>query len=347
VFIVPGSLGRLTGGFVYDRRIAEALAALGTPPQVVELPERFPFPDAETLEAATAAFARVPGGAPVLVDGLALGALPALAERHGGRLRLIALVHHPLAEETGLCTAQQACLRAQESQALAVVRGVICTSPHTGRSLPGYGVPAARIRVVPPGTDPAPLACGSGGLGPLRLLCVASLTPRKGHLVLLEALARLTGRDWHLTCVGDGRRAPEHAGDVRRAIADLGLGTRVTLAGEIPPEQLEPFYAQSDLFVLASHHEGYGMVLSEALARGLPVVSTWAGAIPDTVPPDAGRLVPPGNAAALANALRRLLDDADARGRLAQGAARARAGLPSWQDAGWRFQAALEELLSP
>ncbi len=191
-----------------------------------------------------------------------------------------------------------------------------------------------------PGTEPASLAGGSGGPG-LALLCVASLTPRKGHLVLLDALAGLRDLSWQLTCVGSPDRDPPTARAIRAAIGRLGLEPRVRLVGEQAESGLQPFYAAADLFVLASYHEGYGMALAEALARGLPVVSTTAGAIPDTVPAAAAILVPPGDPAALAAGLRRVLSGPNVRERLAAGARAARDALPTWADAVRAFAAEL------
>ena len=186
----------------------------------------------------------------------------------------------------------------------------------TRRDLAAYDVDAARIGVVLPGTDRAPLARGSDGPG-ITMLCVASLTPRKGHLVLLEALAALLDLSWRLICAGSPDRDPAAARAIIEAIRRQDLEARVQLIGEQTEAGLQPYYDGADLFVLASHHEGYGMALAEALARGLPIVSTTAGAIPDTVPADAGILVPPGDPAALAAALRRVIADPQLRQDLA------------------------------
>ena len=219
---------------------------------------------------------------------------------------------------------------------------IVVTGPRTVRDLmERLDVPPERVAAVVPGTDPAPLARGSGGPG-CHMLCVASLTPRKGHLVLLEALAALADLDWHLTCIGSTALHPPTAAAVREAVRARGLGERVALIGERPSTELAPFYDAADLSVLASYHEGYGMALGEALARGLPVVATDAGAIPDTVPADAGLLVPPGDPDALAGALRRVLTEAGLRQRLAEGARAARRALPTWDDAVAAFAAELD-----
>lgn len=346
-FVVPGDLASLTGGYGYDRQIVAGLNAAGRAVDVVALEDGFPWPDAAALDHAAQQVAAIPDGALVVVDGLAFGAMPRLAEQHAARLRWVALVHHPLALETGLTPRQGRAFFFSERRALATVRGAIVTSAATSRELTRYGVAAELIHVVTPGTEPAPLAAGSGakpaGCG-LSLLCVATLIPRKGHAVLIEALSGLKDRAWTLHCAGSMTRHADTANALRTAIADHGLRDRVHLHGETPVPVLQALYEQADAFVLPSYHEGYGMALAEALAHGLPVVSTTAGAIGDTVPRDASVLVPPGDAIALRAALATLLDDSAWRERLAAAARTARATLPTWPQAVARFAAALETL---
>lgn len=343
VFMLPGPLESLSGGYAYDRRIAAGLREAGWAVDWLVLPAGFPQPDAAAHAEAAAQVAALPDSSLVIADGLAFGALPALAQQHAGRLRWVALVHHPLALETGLEARERERLFHSERQALAAARGVIATSTATARGLAAYGVPAGQVHVVEPGTDAAALAAGSGHPA-LSLLCVATLTPRKGHAVLVEALAGLQDRPWGLHCVGNTSRHPATTRALRALIAARGLGERVHLHGEVGPAALERFYAQADTFVLPSYHEGYGMALAEALARGLPVISTTAGAIADTVPAEAGVLLPPGDVAALRNALARLMDDAPWRAGLAAGARAARQRLPTWPQAVARFAAVLEAL---
>ncbi len=342
-FVVPGDLATLTGGYRYDRRQIEGLRADGWQVACHSLDPGFPAPSDRALRDAAETLGAIPDGRLTVIDGLAYGAMPEIAAAHAARLRLVALVHHPLADETGLAPGTAERLRQSERRALAVARRVIVTSTATARALGGLGVPAERIDVVEPGTDPAPLARGSTGPG-LGLLCVGAMTPRKGHAVLIEALARVADRAWHLVCVGSLERSPATVADLRGQIDAAGLSGRVTLAGEEGEDAIGAYYERADVFVLPSFHEGYGMALAEALAHGLPIVSTRAGAIPDTVPQDAGRLVPPGDPAKLAGALAALLDDPSLRGRLAAGARAARARLPSWELACGRFAAALERV---
>jgi glycosyltransferase involved in cell wall biosynthesis len=327
--MVPGDPATPTGGYVYDRRMAEGLRALGWRVDVVTLDPGFPAPAPAALAGAAARLRTIADGGLVLIDGLALGAMPDVVAAERVRLRMIGLVHHPLALETGLPADRAAALRRSETAALAAMRRIIVTSPATARELAAFGASPADIDVVLPGTDPAPLARGSGG-GPLALLCVAAVTPRKGHLLLVEALAGLAAADWRLTCVGSLDRDPAAAAALRRRIDTLGLDARVRLAGTVDDAALAAAYQAADLFVLPSLFEGYGMAFAEALAHGLPVLGCRAGAVPETVPADAGLLVEPGSVPALSEALERLLSDAALRRRLRAGARRARSALPDW-----------------
>ncbi len=204
--------------------------------------------------------------------------------------------------------------------------------------------PVLVLVVVLPPTAAAAAASGA----PVRLLCVASLTPRKGHLLLVEALAacRLSNPAvrWQLVCIGSAARDPACAASVRSRIIELGLDAQIVLAGERDELAVARAYEEADVFVLASYHEGYGMVLAEALAAGLPVVSTAAGAIPETVPAGAGLLVPPGDAAALSRALSQMIGQPGLRRSMSAAARAAAAGLPDWDDAARRFTTVLAAL---
>ncbi|WP_168380869.1 glycosyltransferase family 4 protein [Modicisalibacter radicis] len=342
--LVAGDPGQLTGGYVYDARIAEALREQGWRVSVIGLEGRFPEPDAGAARALDATLADHPDGARVVIDGLAMGGLPEVIADHAERLDLTALVHHPLADETGLDPAQRTRFMISETRALGAVGRVIVTSAFTARRLADFDVPAEHITAIEPGVARAPLSprATADQPGPARLLCVATITPRKGHEVLVDALARLADRDWQAICIGGLDRDAGHARHVRERIAAHGLEARVELAGERAHDQLADAYRDADLFVLPSHYEGYGMVISEALAHGLPVIATTGGALAHTLPRDAGLAVPPGDSAALAEALRRWFDEPELRQRLRQGAQRAREGLADWSDAGRAFAAALD-----
>ncbi len=339
-FLIPGDLQRRTGGYEYDRQIAAHLRARGWHVDVVALDGSFPQPTDAALAHAAQRLSACPSGTTVLIDGLALGAMPELAVAHASRLDLVALVHHPLALETGIAPALAARLRESERRALAHVRHVIVTSSGTAAALSDYGVTSDRISVAEPGTERGPLARGSAD-GVVRLVCVATITARKGHEVLCRALGALKDDAWRLVCVGSTSVDEATARAVQASAAAAGIADRVELVGEAGASQTAAYYDESDVFVLATWYEGYGMAVAEAIARGLPVISTPTGAIPDLVRGNAGILVPAGDVDGWIRALRRVFDRVE-RAQLAAGARQRRDSLSTWADTA----AALEPVLA-
>ncbi|ACA19115.1 glycosyl transferase group 1 [Methylobacterium sp. 4-46] len=340
---VPGDLAAPTGGYAYARRLLAALPGQGLRASHLALPGGFPMPTDEDLAATRAAFAALPPGPPLMVDGLAYGALPAEAIRAAGDRPLVALVHHPLCLEEGLSDEAAARLRARERAALGLAHRVVTTSGTTRDLLVrDFGVAAGRITVAEPGTDPAPPNPVRPGPA-VSLLAVGTLIPRKGYAVLIEALAPLRGLDWTLAVAGALDRDPACAAAVREAAAAAGLGGRVRFLGAVDPVRLDRLYAEADLLVSASLFEGYGMALAEGLARGLPIIATTGGAAAATVPDAAGLKVPPGDAPALREALRGLVTDPDRRRAAACASRAAGLALPRWEDTAARVASCLRE----
>ena len=340
--LVPGPLTRRSGGSEYDRRIVAGLRALGWVVGVHELDASFPRPTAAALDEAARVMADFADATTVLADGLAYGAMPEAAERESRRLRLVALVHLPLAAEIGIDAEDAIRFDASERRALAAARLAIATSHAGAQAIERYGVGRERIAIVEPGTDRAPLANGSRG--PLHMISVAALTPGKGHEVLLRALARIRHRPWRLTCAGSTDRHPATAARLRQIVHDEHLDQRVTFVGELDDAALGALYDDADLFVHPTLHETYGMVVAEALARGLPVVATTTGAIPDLVGTEAGLLVRPGDAEALAEALSVVTMEDSCRDRVSAGARRMRERLRTWEDAAGKMATVLTRL---
>ena len=331
-FLIPGNIDRPTGGYAYDRRVLALLAAFGVEARHVALPGSFPAPSAADLAQTQQQLAELPADTVLLFDGLAYGALPADLIQHI-RQPIVALCHHPLALEAGLTVARAADLKSSETTALARARYVVVTSPMTRALLASdFGVPLNKITVAEPGTDPAERAIGSLDGLPPQMLAVGSIIPRKGYDVLLRALAPLTSRDWRLTIVGATDLSPATVEQVRGLIIIMGLGHRVRLTGPVRPSALAAHYHGADLFVMPSLFEGYGMVLAEAMARGLPIVCTTGGAAAETAPDAAAIKVPPGDADALGAAIGRVLGDRALRQTMGDAAWVAGAKLPRWHD---------------
>ena len=340
VFAVPGELDTPTGGYAYDKRMIAELRELGWRPQVLNLGEGFPHPSALTRATAKAQLNDVPKGRTIVIDGLAFGVMPDEAEALSTTHPLIAMVHHPLALESGVTPEDTAALRESERKALSFTHAVIVNSHTTANALADYGVPAERITVAQPGTDRVPIVMRRHD-GPVALLAVGSLVPRKGYDLLIKALAGLIDLPWHLTIVGDARD-PATAGQVHALIEHHKLGPRTSLLGAVSPSRLSELYALSELFVLPSRYEGFGMAYAEAIAQGLPVIGTTAGAISETVTATARVLVPPDDVPALAAALRHLIESPMERARLAAGARAAAEHLPTWAESAKLFSAAIE-----
>jgi glycosyltransferase involved in cell wall biosynthesis len=343
--VMPGPIAR-TGGYIYDHRMLEGLQRRGWTADRCILDGNYPFPDASARDKAARAFDAMPSGQIAIVDGLALGALPDTAEQHRQRLRIVAVVHLPLAADPARDRDATATLAGSECRALRATTLVVATGTATLPMLAAYELPKDRIVVIEPGTDRAPLARGSSGSGNphLELLCVATVNSIKNHVGLLQALAAHKDQAWHLTCAGSLTRDPACVEIVRCAIYDLQLSDRVSLAGELDHTGLDAAYARADLFVLATVQETYAMAVAEALARGLPVVSTRTGAIPALVGVDAGIVVDPHDIDALSRALGSAIGDDSLRAQFAAGARAVRDRLPTWDDAVSRMDAVLGEV---
>jgi glycosyltransferase involved in cell wall biosynthesis len=252
------------------------------------------------------------------------------------------MIHHPLAQESALAESRRAHLYRTERDNLRLVRHVLVPSPHTAAILTAeYGVTPDRITIVRPGTDRPPGP--SAPADPPFILSVGIQHPRKGHDILLRALAKVTDLDWRAVIVGSAYDPP-HAAALAALHRSLGLGDRVAFAGRVDADRLSQFYRTAAIFALATRYEGYGIVFDEALAHGLPIVTCRTGAVPQTVPADAGLLVPPEDPDAFAGALHILLEDRGMRSRLAAASAAAGAVLPGWDSVAAAAGAVLDTL---
>lgn len=349
-FLIPGDISTPTGGYGYAREVLAALARSGWQIALEQVAEDLSRPSAKA--AAVQRLATLPDDALVLVDGLALAELADLLESQRERLRLVAVMHHPAALETGLAESRAAVIQRNELRALHAMRTVVCTSRWTARILAGLGLRRVPVCIVEPGVDSDIALRTSEGLrrdaaaahsSGLRLLCVATVTPRKGHGVLVRALAQVSGQRWSLNCVGSLTRAPEHARHIEELIRAHDLQRRITLTGEVGRNALIDAYAEADLFVLASELEGYGMVLAEARAAGLPIVATRGGAVEETLAEAAAVVVEPDSPQALAAALRGILTSRSDWLRLAAAARQGSRAPRHWDTVAAELAAALPE----
>jgi len=268
-FIIPGDIMTPTGGYRYDRMVMEGLGEFGIKVVHVPLSPGYPAPDPATRRA-TATLIRNTAVDLWLVDGLAFGAFGPV-ELAAFNRPVIALVHHALCDETGLDPATATALLHSEKQALASATAVIVTSPQTAaRVCDLFGLKTTRVHVAVPGVI-GPVLPDEQRSHKLRLLCVGSVSPRKGYDLLVQALAPLKGQAWHLNIAGRLDDA-DTTRDLRQQIEQAGLAQSVTLCGALGDEELASLWTSHDALLFPSRYEGYGMVLTEALAHGLAVL---------------------------------------------------------------------------
>ncbi len=343
----PGDLDTLTGGYLYDKRILAELEALGWATHKLSLDPRFPNVNEQIKQSTCQRLANVDPSHMLVIDGLALGALGLCAKAIRAKRPFVALVHHPLALESGIPADLARQLHQSEQAALTYADHIIVTSQITGQTLiEQFDVPTLKISVVEPGVD-RPDHVLSTPLThrlpqhPVRLLSVGALVARKGFDILIKALGTLADIDWQLTIVGDQERSPACTSEINQLIRHFNITPKVKLAGALPAHLLAQHYEQADLFVLASRYEGYGMAYSEALAWGLPVVGTDGGAAAQTLATPAAKIVPVDDTDTLAATLRTLISDHDLRQTMRQAALDHAQQLPSWQGSGLKFAQAI------
>jgi glycosyltransferase involved in cell wall biosynthesis len=327
--VVPDGIddgARPSGGNTYDRRVLNGLRAVGWTVHEHPVAGEWPHPDEAALARLGAVVARIPSGSTLLVDGLVASCAADVLVPQAGRLRLVVLVHLPL-------VASDPAAARGESRVLGAAAAVVTTSEWT-RSLlvDAYAMSAGTVHVAHPGVEVSPPAPGTAD--GRSLLCVGAVTPLKGQADLAEALGLVADLPWRCVVAGSLDVSPHHVAEVRTRLAGLGVADRVSFVGALGPDALDRAYAAADLVVVPSRTETYGMVVTEALARGLPVLATDVGGVPEALgrvgsgPP--GLLVPAGQPGAMAAALRAWLGRDELRERLWARAAERRATLTPW-----------------
>lgn len=347
--VVPADLDdprRPSGGNTYDRRLCEGLAAAGWSVRTWEVADSWAWAGRKSRRALAAALGaaleRVPDTSVVLVDGLLASASPEALVPAGRRLRTVVLMHLPLGAQGDDAD------RDREASTVRASAAVVATSNWTRRWLVGaYGLDPGLVRVAHPGVDPAAAATVSPD--GRNILSVGAVTPGKGHDLLVGALARNADLPWRCVCVGPLSRSPDFVAALHDDICDAGLDDRLHLVGPRTGEDLDAAYAAADILVLASRVETYGMVVTEALAHGVPVLACDVGGVSEALGRDAvghtpGLLVPGGDGPALARAVRDWLCDAALRRRLRASATERRRMLTGWDDTAQRVARVLEEV---
>jgi glycosyltransferase involved in cell wall biosynthesis len=334
--------GLPTGGNIYDRRVCAGLAEAGWEVLVATVAAAWPVPGSAARADLARIVSAIPDRETVLIDGLIASPTAAQLLPHTGRIQMTVLLHMPVA--TALDVHHDTSAERSERLVLRAAAGVVVTSEWTRRQiLARYAIAARRVHVARPGVDRvAALARPVRG----RLICVGVLGRHKGQDLLVEALAELADRDWHCVLAGSLDRDPDFVEQLRTRITRLGYGCRVRLSGVLTGAALSHAYATADLLVAPSRSETFGMAVTEALAHGLPVIVAAVGGLPEALGSTAdgtrpGQLIPPGDPAALADALRDWLGDERLRHRLRAAAGQRRSALGGWETTTQQIASAL------
>jgi glycosyltransferase involved in cell wall biosynthesis len=320
-----------TGGNIYDRRVCAGLAEAGWEVLVATVAAAWPVPDSGARAELDRIVSAIPDGETVLIDGLIASPTAAQLLPHAGRISMTVLLHMPLA--TAFDTHHDAGAERSERSVLRAAAGVVVTSEWTRQQvLTRYEIPPGRVHVARPGADQV-----AAPARPIRghLICVGVLSRHKGQDLLVEALAELGDRDWHCLLAGPLDRDPDFVDHLQTRITRLGYDHRVRLTGVLTGAVLSHAYTTADILVAPSRSETYGMVVTEALAHGLPVIAAAVGGLPEALGSTAngsgpGQLIPPGDPAALAAALGDWLGDEGHRHRLRAAAGERRSTVRGW-----------------
>ncbi len=344
LFIIPGDINLPTGGYRYDRTILECWQKLGINYELISLDGNFPFPTTSEKKEALDRIDDFPRADIAIIDGLAGGVLPEFLQALAAKMKVVALIHHPLCLENGLSDVQAKMLEQSEAEGLEFVTGIITSSTTTAKTVKELFNVSVPLQPIEPGVERGEVRSEQPNGNPVNLLCVGSIIERKGHRILFEALSGLTELDWYLDCIGKTDFDPVLYDSLESYLAENDLSSRIKFHGAVDFSELQEAYTNADLFVLPSLYEGYGMVYAEAIVRGIPVIATTAGAIPQTVPDRCGLLVEPNDVSSLREALRNALSSEDLRARMRLACIEAEPGFPTWESSAKEMADFLESI---
>ncbi len=345
LFVIPGDINLPTGGYRYDRKIIDAWRKSGIKVELMSIEGNFPFPSHQEKENAIAKINNFPKADIAVVDGLLGGAAPEFLKHLSQKLPVTALIHHPLCLENGLDKETAGHLKQTEKQGLKHTNAIITTSPQTSRTVANlFNYNPSKITSVLPGVERGIISNGSDS-ETINLLCVGSIIERKGHKDLLEALSSLKHLNWKLDCIGSTQFDKSLYANLQSRVTQEELSQKITFHGDVSEQALEAAYSSADIFVLPSLFEGYGMAYAEALVRGIPVIGTIAGAIPETVPENCGILVEPSNIPALSSVIETMITDKKLRNNYRNNAIAAEPNFPTWESSADKFAGILKETI--
>lgn len=344
-FMAPGEIETLSGGQVYNSHILAGLEALGYNITMHYLGDDFPFPDELTIAKCKAIFKILPQGEPVIIDSLALGSLlPVLMEFYG-KNPYIALLHLPFAFNEDIHPNQRDILAQQEKSVLAVTSAIVATSTYTSKIIANWLKLSPPVYIIPPGVEVNKRKFYWPPY-PKRFICVSNYMPNKGQYILIKALTSLKHLNWQLYCFGHKNINPRYVDSLNSVVEKYSLHDKVFINEALTGNKLEEAYLDSDICVLPSYFETYGMVLTEALAHGIPVIASSGGGIRDTVPISMGLFFKPGDISELQSVIRTILADSWLYQRLCAETATYFKQANTWQQSVKKFEEVIKSVVS-
>jgi glycosyltransferase involved in cell wall biosynthesis len=317
--VIYGSLDTLTGGYLYDRKVVEYLRSRGDDVRIFSLPWRN-YAGHLTDNLSSKLFTSLcKSDVDVLLqDELNHPSLFWINRRIRCRHKypIVSIVHHLRCNESRPGW-QNALYRLVERHYLRTVDGFIFNSETTRSTVEALIGPSRPHAVAFPGRDEAlgPLKENdvtqrAAEHGPLRILFVGSLIPRKELHTLIAALASLPKENWRLDVVGSLSTDPSYAAKIQKLVATYGLKNQITLLGSMTRQDLAERYAHSHVLAVPSSYEGFGIVYIEGMGFGLPAIASTAGAAHEIITHGAdGFLVDSGDVTVIAGSIDELHRD--------------------------------------
>lgn len=307
-FLIPGDINTLTGGYIYNKRMVNGLLNKGHQVEVHSLMNDFPFPSPESKKKCAETLFAIPKGDFIIIDSIVFGAIPDLLKKIKRFHPIIALIHLPLSMGTGYSADQRSRLLILENEAFEYADLIIVTSAFTRNLLIEMGINPSRLVTIIPGAE-ALLHKQKYCPIPRKFITVSNYTPNKGYLLLINALSELKHLKWTLDCYGNPEFDPEYFKELSDLITHNNLTEKIFLHTAVSGKELSEAYVNSDLLIHPSEFETYGMVLTEALSHGIPVVASLCGAISQTLQSSMGVFFEVNDQISLQNTIKIVLQD--------------------------------------
>jgi glycosyltransferase involved in cell wall biosynthesis len=339
-FLSGGDINSLTGGHLYNMHIINGLKNKNYSVSLQAAGGK--WDNKEGIDKMCRLYLqKIPWGSCIIIDSLILASLTNLVRKSMDRFKFLGLIHLPVSYD--IKTGIHGKLSEDELGALNHMHRLVVTGGFTFDLLCNAGIDPRKITIIQPGTDQFPRKAQYARV-PSNLLCIANYSALKAQDVLIRALSRLKTRNWTLHLYGDTDRDPEYTSFLRSLILYLGLESRIIVHRIVERQNISKVFLEADLFILPSLFESYGMVLSESLAHGIPVISTLAGNIRNTVPEGMGILIEPGNEAELADSISSLFDSPEKYSALCTASSSYYKQSRSWEQAVSEFESVIRKI---